>query len=81
MNFKELLVESKAVAELVKVLKEYDATIVLHGNPSEKDVIYWAEGSIDYADDFSNDFDMTEQEFISFCKEVKKNAKEIAKTL
>lgn len=81
MSFKELLTEAKTVKELVKTLKDYDATIVLHSNPSEKDVIHWAKGSIDYADDFSADFDMSEQEFIAFCKQVLKTAAEISKAL
>ena len=81
MNFKDLMLESKTVSELIKTLQEYNATIILQSNISEKDIIHWAEGSIDYAQDFSDDFDKTEQEFIEFCKQVKKNAKEIARIL
>ena len=79
MTFRALLTENKDTAELIKTLKDYDATIVLHPNPSVKDVIYWAEGSKEYANDFASDFDMTEKEFINFCDQVIKHAKAITK--
>lgn len=81
MKFKDLLTESKDVAALVKTLNDYDATIVLHPSPSEKDLLHWVDGSIDYAEDFAEDFDMTEKEFIAFCNQIKKNSKAIAKLL
>ena len=80
-KFKTLLTESKTVKDLIKTLKDYEATIMLQDDIITKDVIYWAEGSINYAEDFSSDFDMTENEFIEFCKDVKQNAKEISRIL
>lgn len=86
-NFKEykeeLINEAKSAKDLVKMLNKYDATIININNPSEADVIEWADASIMYAseDGYADAFDMSTSKFKKFANDIKDNAKEVASLL
>ena len=81
-KFKELF-EANGAKDLVKILQNSDASILNHPEPTESDVIEWAEGSIDYAadDGYADAFDMSVSEFQDFARQVQSKAKKIAKLL
>ncbi len=82
--FKEFITEftnTKEIAQAIKTLKKYDATILNKSSISEQDVIDWAKGSIMYASEYAQDFDMSPNEFEKFARYVDKNSEAIAKKL